>query len=186
VAGQMGVSNGPMQPNGPGGYQAPQNPAPASGPSGLSQRTDGGPQQAMQQLSGAKYGEQKSFQQAQAGAPMAASPSPGQPSTAGSGAGPAMPHGGAGAVTPFTAPTARPGEPVTSGAARGPGPGTAALNLPPTTNKQDYVALRPALPALQFLANMPGSSPGIKQFVRYMQSGGLGAGAQGQSGSQLQ
>jgi hypothetical protein len=180
----MGVSDGPMAPNGPG------NPAPVSGPSGLSQRTDGGPQQAMQQLSGAKYGEQKSFQQAQAGAPMASAPSPGHPPTAGSGAGPAMPKGGggaAGAVTPFTAPTARPGEPVTAGAARGAGPGVSALNLPPATNAQDYVALRPAMPALQMLANMPGSSPGIKQFVRYMQAGGLGnpAPAPDVKGSQL-
>lgn len=155
---------------GSGGYRAPNNPAPVSGPGAMSARTDGGPQ-AIQQLANAKYGEQSAFRQIQQGAPMASGPAPrgGPPPSAF-----AQAAGGGGAQpVPFSAPTQRPGEPVTSGAARGAGPGVEALDTSPTTNKQDFAALRPALPMLQFLANLPGAHPGSQQFVRYLQSGGL-------------
>jgi hypothetical protein len=169
ASGPMGASS-----SGAGGYQAPNNPAPVSGPGALSQRTD----QPIRQLGNAKYGEQKSFQQAQQGAPMAGGPGiPGGPPPSAF----AAAAGGAGSgVTPFSAPTQRPGEPVTAGAPRGAGPGSEALNLPPSTNKQDFAALRPALPMLQFLANLPGAHPGSQQFVRFLQSGGLPSNPQGQ------
>jgi hypothetical protein len=170
-------AQGPMGANssGQGGYQAPNNPAPVSGPGAMSQRTDGQP---LQQLANAKYGEQKNFQQIQQGAPMAAGISPGAGPSPSAFAGAA---GGAGSsVVPFGAPTQKPGEPVTSGANRGPGPGLDSLNLTPSTNKQDFVALRPALPMLQFLANLPGAHPGSQQFVRFLQSGGLPSNPQGQ------
>jgi hypothetical protein len=164
-------AQGPMGAGGSqGGYQAPNNPAPVSGPGAMSARTDGGPQ-AIAQLANAKYGEQSAFRQIQQGAPMASGPSPsgGPPPSAF-----AQAAGGGGVQpVPFSAPTQRPGEPVTSGAARGAGPGTEALNTSPTTNQQDFIALRPALPMLQFLANLPGAHPGSQQFVRYLQSGGL-------------
>lgn len=170
-------AQGPMGSGGSqGGYQAPNNPAPVSGPGALSQRTDGGPQ-AIQQLANAKYGEQSAFRQIQQGAPMASGPQPhaGPPPSAF-----AQASGSGGApVVPLNAPTQRPGEPVTAGAARGAGPGTEALNTSPTTNQQDYTALRPALPMLQFLANLPGAHPGSQQFVRYLQSGGLPSAAGG-------
>jgi hypothetical protein len=61
--------------NGHGGYRQPMNPAPVSGPGALSQRTDGGAvdgmQQPMQQYTGFEYGENKSLNDQQAGAPMA-------------------------------------------------------------------------------------------------------------------
>lgn len=170
-------AQGPMNAatsGGPGGYQAPNNPAPVSGPGAMSRRTD----QPIQQLGNAKYGEQKNFQQIQQGAPMAAGQQPGggpPPSAFRAAAG-----GAAGGVTPFSAPTQRPGEPVTSGAPRGAGPGQEALDLTPSTNKQDFTALRPALPMLQFLANLPGAHPGSQQFVRFLQSGGLPSNPQGQ------
>jgi hypothetical protein len=170
-----------------GGYQAPGNPAPVSGPGAMSARTDGQPGQAMQSLANARYGEQKAFQQIQGGAPMATAPSVGHGPSNGEFA-QAM-QGGGPTPVPFGAPTQRPGEPVTTGAAMGAGAGPEALNLPPSTNKQDYVALRPALPALQLLANLPGATPGAKQFVRYLQSGGLPTvqtqppGAQGMPGT---
>lgn len=169
--GPMGASS-----SGRGGYQAPNNPAPVSGPGAMSARTDGGPQ-AIQRLSNAAYGEQKNFQQIQQGAPMAGgiSPSGGPPPSAFRQA--AQTGGSGNAVVPLSEPTQRPGEPVTSGAASGAGPGTEALNLSPTVNKQDFAALRPALPMLQFLANLPGAHPGSQQFVRYLQSGGLPSGA---------
>lgn len=180
-------AQGPMvQPSTQGGYQAPGNPAAVSGPGAMSARTDGQPGQAMQRLANARYGEQKSFQQIQAGAPMAAGPRmPNAPST---GEFAQAMQGNKPSVVPFGAPTNRPGEPVTSGAARGAGPGMEALNLPPSVNKQDYQALRPALPALQLLANLPGATPGAQQFVRYLQGGGLPTvqqqppGAQGTTG----
>ena len=170
-----------------GGYQAPAQPAAVSGPGAMSARTDSQPQQAMQRLSNAQYGEQQAFQQIQAGAPMAAAQGVGHGPSNGEFA-KAM-QGGTPPVVPFSAPTNRPGEPVTAGAARGAGPGPEALNLPPSVNKQDYMALRPALPALQLLANLPGASPGAQQFVRYLQSGGLPSiqslppGAQGMPGT---
>lgn len=78
---------------GRGGYQAPDNPAPVSGPGELSQRTDG---QGAMALPDAKYGEQADFQALQGAAPMEA-------------------------LTSLDAPTARPAEPVTSGNPLGPG-----------------------------------------------------------------
>lgn len=87
-----------------GGYRAPANPAPVSGPGALSQRTDGQP--AMQ-LPDAAYGEQAEFQAIQGGAPMMRASGPPPPG--------------------LLEPTQRPDEPVTSGAALGPGPGPEAL-----------------------------------------------------------
>lgn len=168
-------AQGPMNAatsGGRGGYQAPNNPAPVSGPGAMSQRTD----QPIQRLANAAYGEQKNFQQIQQGAPMAAGPVPSggpPPSAFRAAAGNA---GGGNAVVPLHAPTQRPGEPVTTGAASGAGAGPEALNLPSSVNQQDFMALRPALPMLQFLANLPGAHPGSQQFVRYLQSGGLPSG----------
>jgi hypothetical protein len=168
ASGPMGASS-----SGRGGYQAPNNPAPVSGPGAMSQRTDGGPGQPIRQLGDAKYGEQKAFTQIQQGAPMAAGGSvPGGPPP--SAFSQAVQAGGPGGATvPFGAPTQRPGEPVTAGAPRGAGPGPEALNTAPSVNQQDFTALRPALPMLQFLANLPGAHPGSQQFVRFLQSGGL-------------
>lgn len=93
---------------GVGGYQKPANPAPASGPGALSQRTDGGPGQPARDWPDAKYGENQAYQAQQAGAPLASSP-------------PAPP------VVGLDAPTQRPDEHVTSGVDMGPGPGSEIL-----------------------------------------------------------
>jgi hypothetical protein len=91
-----------------GGYRQPANPAPVSGPGSLSQRTDGGAidgmQQPMQQYTGFAYGENKSLNDQQAGAPMAGMPD-------------------AFDVIPLDAPTMFPDEPISAGADYGPGPG---------------------------------------------------------------
>lgn len=155
---------------GAGGYQKPSNPAPVSGPGALSQRTDGGPSQPNRSLPNAKYGENRDFVAAESGAPMPQSnPLVSQALSAIQG------PGGAGQkpVVPFNAPSQRPGEAITSGAASGAGPGQEALNLAPSTSKQDMVFLRPYLPVLEFMANAPGASPGLKQYVRYMKGGGI-------------
>lgn len=141
-----------------GGYQAPTNPATVSLPGRLSRRTDGGPSnpsQARAQLPDAAYGEQKTYQDAQAGAPMAAAPGPDQMAQP-----PDLSQ-----VVPFGAPTGRPGEPVTSGADAGPGPGSAALGLS-SADDPSVSHLRDSLPALELMANSPSAGFAFRQFVR--------------------
>jgi hypothetical protein len=101
-----------------GGMRTPRNPAPVSGPGRLSRRTDGGPQQTTQPMTGMAYGENVEFNEMQASAPLAATPPA---------AGRAAPMGAAGGSgfrsEPLFAPTAFPEEPVTAGANFGPGDG---------------------------------------------------------------
>jgi len=97
---------------GKGGYQAPRNPAPASGPGKLARRTDGGPAQKQPDYTGLPYGDGQALAQQARSAPMAqndpvASATP--------------------AYTGFGAPTERPYEPITAGLDRGPGPGSEVL-----------------------------------------------------------
>lgn len=105
-----------------GGKRMPGNPAPVSGPGQLSQRTDGGPQQVLSDVSGMPYGENQELEEMQSAAPMSAS---GQATAR------ASRRGGAGRATkraaermaPLMSPTQRPNEPVTAGAPFGPGAG---------------------------------------------------------------
>lgn len=153
---------------------APARPAGVSGPGQYARRTDGGPAQALRSLPDAKYGENKAYEQAQRGAPVSQSPGPGAPATP-------PPQGGQGgapagnpladAVVPFSADTQRPGEPVTSGAAYGPGPGTEALGINPgQIGQQDVSKLAAYLPILEFVANLPSSSPGSRLVVNYLKA----------------
>lgn len=117
-----------------GGYQAPNNPAPASGPGALSQRTDGGPTQPARYISGLPYGQGGQTYSNQVAAPMAGN-------AMGSNA-----MGGAGLVqmempTELMAPTTRPNEPVENGINIGPGAGSEALNLP-TTKEPVSITMR--------------------------------------------
>lgn len=114
-----------------GGYRAPANPAPVSGPGAHSRRTDGGPGHPSQVLSTAPdqpYGEQKAQLDAQRAAPMGgAQPMPDAAAVPGGQAGP----GGA----PFqpgdlTGPSQMPDQHVTHGVDIGPGAGTEALSMP--------------------------------------------------------
>jgi len=93
---------------GRGGYQRPANPAGASGPGSLSQRTDGGPSP---DFSGLPYGENKAVNDQAAAAPVA-----GRGQAGGQGGAPRRPVFGA---------TERPGEPMTAGVDFGPGAGQA-------------------------------------------------------------
>lgn len=95
-----------------GGYRAPSEPAPVSGPGALSQRTDGGPTQGATYVSGLPYGQGQETYNNQVAAPMA-----------GNSFAMEMP-------TPLMAPTTRPNEPVTSGIDLGDGVGSEAMNLP--------------------------------------------------------
>ena len=93
-----------------GGYRQPNNPAPVSGPGALSQRTDGGATEGMTQgnatYTGLPYGENKSVNEQQSQAPMAAEKTP---------------------MLSLNMPSTRPDEPVTSGINMGEGPGTEAM-----------------------------------------------------------
>jgi hypothetical protein len=105
--------------DGRGGYRQPRDPAPVSGPGRLSRRTDGGPQQTTQPMTGMGYGENAEFNAMQGGAPLAATPSVSNArarSTSPTG------QGGAAAV-PLFSPTGFPEEPITAGASFGPGDG---------------------------------------------------------------
>jgi hypothetical protein len=121
-------------PQGPGGYRAPSNPAPVSGPGALSQRTDGGPTQGAKYISGLPYGQGQETYSNQLAAPMAGNPMSGS----------AM--GNSGLVqmempTELMAPSARPNESVTSGINIGDGPGSEILNLP-TTQEPISITMR--------------------------------------------
>jgi len=100
-------------PEGRGGYRAPSNPAPVSGPGALSQRTDGGPTQGAKYISGLPYGQGGETYSNQVAAPMAGNTMQQME----------MP-------TELMAPTTRPNEAITSGIDTGEGPGSEAIQLP--------------------------------------------------------
>lgn len=111
-------------PEGRGGYRAPSNPAPVSGPGALSKRTDGGATQGAKYISGLPYGQGQETYSNQVAAPMAGNTMQQME----------MP-------TELMAPTARPNEPVENGINIGPGAGSEALNLP-TTKEPISVTMR--------------------------------------------
>ena len=136
--------------NGHGGYRRPSRPAPVSGPGALSRRTDG--TQPRTDLPDARYGEQKQFQEIQAGADMAAGPTAPGP-----------------APVPLDAPTQRPEEPVTAGAALGPGVGPEAAGI--MSDEQATIEqLRPLLRSMETIANLRNSTPEFRNFVRKLRS----------------
>ena len=143
--------------NGHGGYRAPANPAPVSGPGAHSARTDGGP--AQMDLPNAKYGEAQNFREIQQGASLSG------PSGAPAGASQGMPM-----PTPLGAPSSMPGQPVTSGADAGAGPDSGALGLPGQSTFTDDVRKRlgPLLPWLIRKADDPHSSQEFRDQVRFL------------------
>ncbi|HEY6018551.1 MAG TPA: hypothetical protein VIY48_01190 [Candidatus Paceibacterota bacterium] len=128
---------------------------PVSGPGQFSQRTD---------LPNAKYGENKDYQEQKAGAPMAKDAGTTPPVDFAS-----LFGNPASQVVPMNAPTNQPGTPVTDGAALGAGAGTAALGLP-DQKSEDMKALIPALPVLEFMANQPGASWAMRNYVRQIKA----------------
>lgn len=94
----------------PGGYRRPRNPAPASGPGSLSQRTDGQPLRAP---TGMDYGERQQLMAQQRARRLPEGEGPPQPQTGQGQQGGQAPPASLGDVFQ---PTERPGEPPTSGA----------------------------------------------------------------------
>lgn len=154
-----------------GGYRAPANPAPVSGPGSLSRRTDGGPgksngRQPVAELPDAGYGEQAAFRSIQQGAPIQKV----EPPTGGAPGG--APQAGA-LPPPLDAPTGRPGEPVTSGVDIGAGPGSDSLGLfdPSTMAADDIRNAMQYLPTLQYIVDSsPRASSSTRALVRYLRS----------------
>jgi len=102
-----------------GGYQKPSKPAPVSAPGRLSQRTDGGPAQTTQKMTGLAYGENADFNEMQSAAPLRATPGAAMQNPS-----PSSPAGGGPQLPPqMFSKTQRPNEPVTAGAPFGPGAG---------------------------------------------------------------
>lgn len=130
-----------------GGYRAPSNPAPVSGPGALSQRTDGQP--AMQ-LPDAAYGEQAAFQEIQGGAPMMRE------------SGPPPPPG-------LLDPTQRPDEPVTSGAAIGPGPGMEAIQDRESALRE-MSGLGRYMPMMEKMASRDDAPRAFRALVQYVKA----------------
>lgn len=129
-----------------GGYRAPANPAPVSGPGALSQRTDSQP--AMQ-MPDAAYGEQAEFQAIQGAAPMYASAGP--------------------PPTPLTAPTERPDVPVTDGAAMGPGAGPEALGVQ-EDGRREMSNLAVYMPMMERMAYRPDAPRAFRALVQYIKA----------------
>lgn len=113
--------------NSHGGYRAPANPAPVSGPGRYSRRTDG---QVISTAPGQGYGDAKQQALQQQTAPMGAAqplPKPPDMPSPETQAPPAPAFSG----TPLGAPSQLPGQPVTHGVNIGAGAGTDALQLGP-------------------------------------------------------
>jgi acetyl-CoA acetyltransferase len=129
-----------------------------SGPGPFAKRTD---RQGAKRLPNAGYGEQKEFQEQQAGAPMAKSqgPRPGVSDLMAS-------------VVPLNAPSRRPDEPVTAGVDAGPGPGREVLGIKSPTDAQleDLARIAKYMPLMMQFADSPQSSGTMKAFVKYLRS----------------
>lgn len=138
-----------------GGHRVPEHPAAASGPGSLSARTDGAATQAPMIAPGNGYGERKSMQEIQGGAPMAANASgvPSLPSEDAEALRAAMPFGG---------PSLRPDEPITTGVDAVPG------MQPSSIDDSLRERLSTALPMLAWLASQPRASEQTRQFVRQL------------------
>lgn len=141
---------------GKGGYQAPNNPAPVSGPGALSQRTDGGPAdtQAAKYVSGLPYGEGQAMMNMQQAAPMAA-------------AGMSAPA----PIVPLNAPSQRPEEPVTAGANAGPGPDMSSLGLGQkdvSASDSFRASLAAYMPVLMQVASRSDTSPETRNVIRQL------------------
>lgn len=122
-----------------------------SGPGKFAKRTD---RQGAKQLPNAAYGEQKQFQQDQAGAPMAKTSNP------------------MADVVSLSEPTRRPDEPVTAGVDAGPGPGREILGLktPTDVTLEDLTKISQYMPLMMQYADSPQSSGTMKAFVKYLRS----------------
>lgn len=135
---------------------------PVSGPGQFSKRTDTAVSNANTTLPNAGYGENADYQEQRQGAPMAAASSGNIAQSFGS-----LFGNPADNVVGLGADSQMPDVPVTDGAAMGPGQGMSALSSSQSSQSQ-YIAAY--LPALEFMANQPGSSDAARNIVRQIKS----------------
>lgn len=133
---------------------------PVSGPGQFSERTDKAVSGANNTLPNAQYGENQDYQDLKSSAPMASggqiaqsfSSLFGDPSQN---------------VVGMNADSQLPDVPVTDGASAGPGAGPEALS---SNQSQQNQYMASYLPALEFLANQPGSSDAARNLVRLVKA----------------
>lgn len=133
---------------------------PVSGPGQFSQRTDKAVSAANNTLPNAGYGENADYQDLKSSVPMANS---GQIASSFS----SLFGNPSQNVVGLNADSTMPDVPVTDGAAAGPGQGPEALS---STQNQSNDYLASYLPALEFIANQPGSSDAARNLVRMVKS----------------
>jgi hypothetical protein len=131
---------------------------PVSGPGQFSQRVDKAVSEANRQLPNADYGEQAAYQEQLQGAPMGA-PAPSFSDMFGN---------PASRVIGFDAESQMPDVPVTDGAALGAGAGLEALNTTPPDPRLQQA--RAWIPALEWMANQPGSGDSARNFLRQVKA----------------
>jgi len=131
----------------------------------LSQRTDGGPQQVLSDVSGMPYGENQELEQMQSAAPMSASGQATARASRGRARGGQSPR-----MAPLMSPTQRPNEPVTDGATFGPGAGPNTLPNSKEQASRDAQMIAKYLPDLMQMAEAPDTPDGFKRFVRYLRN----------------
>jgi hypothetical protein len=149
---------------GRGGYRRPRQPAPVSGPGQLSRRTDGGPQQTTQPMTGMGYGENAEFDAVQGAAPLAATPSVSNARTRSM-----SPTGQGVAAVPLFSNSGFPEEPVTAGASMGPGPGPAQLDGAAMLS-EDMEVIKQYLPDLEMATMFRGAPKSFIALVNYLRS----------------
>ncbi|HEY6019379.1 MAG TPA: hypothetical protein VIY48_05570 [Candidatus Paceibacterota bacterium] len=135
--------------------------AEVSGPGQFSKRTDKAVGEANRNLPDAGYGEQAQYQAAQEGMQK-----PQQVDVSGMNFADLF-GDAASRVIPLGAPTGQPDVPVTSGAASGAGPGEEALNLS-DQRSEDLQRLNDSMTVLEFMANQPGASWAMRNYVRQL------------------
>jgi hypothetical protein len=150
---------------GRGGYRKPNSPAPVSGPGQLSRRTDGGPQQTTQPMTGMGYGENAEFTEMQSSAPLAAAPS-----VSNTRARNPRPTGQGAAAVPLFSPTGFPEEPITAGADFGPGESASSETMFQQSLKQDFEMLRRYLPDLEAASNFSNAPSSFRYLVSYLRN----------------
>lgn len=129
---------------------------PVSGPGQFSKRTDKAVSEANRSLPNADYGEQATYKDQMAGAPLA--------NTGGQPLNFADLFGNPAAnVTPLSAESTMPDVPVTDGADAGAGAGSEVLS---SSNKVSTDYMASYLTVLEFIANQPGSSDAARNAIR--------------------
>ena len=137
---------------------------PVSGPGQFSQRTDKAVGNANASLPNANYGENKDFQEIKSGAPMASGGN--APTDIGSLMGAMRPE-----AIGLGEPSQSPDVPVTDGAALGAGAGPEVLGTPLKDPSADTMIAY--LPALEYMANQPGSSDSARNLVRILKANSM-------------